>query len=108
VRTKFASAAVVPVAEQELARAREARKDTSSIPYFAEWQIDRTPGSNGAPEAQSKPLSDLPGKVPKAAETLEQTLEQLAARELWMNPDSLSDTGVRHLKVEVQKPSVRR
>jgi hypothetical protein len=34
---------------------------------------------------------------------LEQTLAQLAEREMWSDPDMLSDTGVRHLKVEVEK-----
>jgi hypothetical protein len=37
------------------------------------------------------------------AETLEQTLAQLAEREMWRDFDPLSDTGVRHLKVEVQE-----
>lgn len=109
VRAKFASAAVVPVAEQEVARAREARTDTAAIPYLAELRTDGTARSNAESETQSKPSRDLPGKVTHAAETLEQTLEQLAARESWTNPDALSETGVRHLKVEVQEqPTIRR
>jgi hypothetical protein len=38
----------------------------------------------------------------RGGKTLEQTLKQLAERERWTDPDSLSDSGVRHLKVEVQ------
>ena len=34
---------------------------------------------------------------------LEQTLAQLAEREKWNDPDVLSDTGVRHLKVEIEE-----
>ena len=105
VRTKFPSAAVVPVAEQEVVRARDARTDTSSIPYLAEPRMGGAPDSHRTSVSQSKPL-----KVPQPVETLEQTLEKLAERESWTNPDSLSETGVRHLKVEVQEhtPSVRR
>ena len=60
----------------------------------------------------SKPGSSTSSKgtknrAPEASrgrtETLEETLEQLAAREMWTDDDSLSDTGVRHLKVEFQK-----
>jgi hypothetical protein len=35
--------------------------------------------------------------------TLAQTLRQLAEREMWTDPDSLSESGVRHLRVEVQE-----
>ena len=34
---------------------------------------------------------------------LEQTLAQLAEREMWSDPDFLSDTGVRHLKIDFEK-----
>jgi hypothetical protein len=103
VRSYFASAAVVPVAEEEVTRAREAGRDTS-IPYLVQ-QVDRAPDSNstlGSPP-ESQPLSDIPRRRSRDAETLEQTLEKLAERELWADTDSLSETGVRHLRVEVQK-----
>src|SRR4029077_9383929 len=49
VRSTFASAAVVPVLEQEVTRAREAGMGTSAIPYLVEqrgdWEID----SSGTP-----------------------------------------------------------
>jgi len=89
VRSIFASAAVVPIVEQEVTRAREARMGSSAIPYLVEQRVDSGIDSNGTPES-------------------EQTLEPLAERGMWTDPDSLSETGVRHLRVEVQEhPSGR-
>jgi hypothetical protein len=104
VRSYFASAAVVPVAEQEVTRAREAGRDTA-IPYLVQEGVDRAADSNSTPGSprESQPLNDIPRRRSRDAETLEQTLEKLAERELWADPDSLSETGVRHLRVEVQK-----
>ena len=107
VRSNFASAAVVPVAEQEVTRARTAAMDTSAIPYLAQQRVDQALDSNGTPGSpnESKPVSDARRRVSRSAPTLEQTLKRLAAREKWTDPDSLSETGVRHLKIEVQKRS---
>lgn len=104
VRSNFASAAVVPVAEQEVTRAREAGMGASSIPYLAEQRVDRGSDSTGTPGSptESKHLSEVPRRVSRDPETLEQTLKRLAAREMWTDPASLSESGVRHLKVEVQ------
>ncbi|HJS91707.1 MAG TPA: hypothetical protein VJ738_17195 [Steroidobacteraceae bacterium] len=94
LRSSFASAAVVPVLDEEIARAREACTDTSPIPCLVQHRLDPALAT-GAPDggATSKP----------GAETIEQTLARLAQRELWSDPDFLSDTGVRHLKVEVEE-----
>jgi hypothetical protein len=97
VRSNFASAAVVPVGEQEVTRAREAAVGTSSIPCLVQQRVDR------ALESNSTPLSDIPRRISRNAETLEQTLAKLAERERWTDPDSLSESGVRHLRVEVQE-----
>ncbi len=94
VRSSFASAAVVPVLEEEITRAREACADGSSIPCLVQRRPDRTPDSTGS--------TDLHRSASPSAETLEQTLARLAEREIWSDPGLLSDTGVRHLKVEVQ------
>jgi hypothetical protein len=110
VRSVFASAAVVPIVEQEVTRASEAGTDTSAIPYLVEQRVDPGIDSNGTPGSptQSKPLSGASRRVSRGAETLEQTREPLAEREMWTDPDSLSETGVRHLRVEVQEhPSGR-
>jgi len=97
VRSNFASTAIVPVAEQEVSRAREAGMGTSSIPCLVEQGDDRGIDSNHTlPE--SEPPSDVRRRVPRRPDTLEQTLRRLARREMWIDP-ALNDTGVRHLKV---------
>jgi hypothetical protein len=102
VRTKFASAVVVPVTEEEMARAHEA--STGSL-GFADAPLPIGPMSDRSgmlsPAPKAKPLADRPRRSSQSTETLEQTLETLAAREMWNDPDSLSDTGVRHLRIEV-------
>ena len=105
VRSNFASAAVVPVAEAEVARAREAAVDNSSIPCLLQQQVDLALDSNGmqGPPTESKRLSDGRRGVSRRVETLEQTLKRLAEREMLTDPDALSDSGVRHLKVDVQE-----
>jgi hypothetical protein len=106
VRSNFASAAVVPVAEQEVTRAREAGTGTS-IPYREQPPGDRGLDSNGTPASPPEPKrsSEVPRRASRTGETLEQTLELLAERELWNDPDSPSESGVRHLRIEVQKHS---
>ena len=99
LRSNFASAAVVPVDEQEVARAREAGAGAFSIPSLVQQRVDPTPDPRSAPE--SKPPSAKPRR-PRGPETLMQTLKRLAEREVWSDPDTLSESGVRHLKVEVQ------
>jgi len=99
LRANFASAAVVPVVEQEVTRAREAAVGSYSIPYLAQQGVDPVPDFERT-AAESKPLSDMPRRASQTVETLEQTLERLAQRERWTNPDSLSESGVRHLRVE--------
>ena len=51
----------------------------------------------------SKAPAVRPSTSPKRRDSLEQTLELLAASEMFNDSDSLSETGVRHLKLEVQK-----
>jgi len=104
VRSNFAAAAVVPVEEQEVARAREAGNGSSSIPCLVQ---QRTDAVVPAP-TEIKPPSAVPRPVSKGPKTLMQTLKQLAEREMWTDPDSLSESGVRHLKVEVQERMSRR
>jgi hypothetical protein len=103
VRSSFASAAVVPVLEEEIAYAREACMDISSVPALVQQRLDeqhepaRMPAAPTAAKSENGRRRGADG-----AETLEQTLAQLAEREMWNDPDVLSDTGVRHLKVEIQ------
>jgi hypothetical protein len=96
LRSNFASAAVVPVAGEEVTRAREAAVGSSSIPYLVQERADPAPDF----DRTSKPVSVVPRRASQNLETLEQTLERLAQREIWTDPDSLSESGVRHLRVE--------
>jgi len=95
LRSSFASAAVVPVLDEEITRAREACTDAAVVPCLVQRRLDQALEPTGTSKSE-KP------RGAKGAETLEQTLAQLAERELWNDPDILSDTGVRHLKVEVE------
>jgi len=103
VRSSFAAAAVVPVDEQEVTRAREAGTGGSSIPCLVQQRIDTVVTHN-----EAKPPADMPRPVSRGPTTLMQTLKQLAEREMWTDPDLLSESGVRHLKVEVQERMSRR
>jgi hypothetical protein len=110
VRSTYASAAVVPVVEHEVARAREASVGNSAIPYLVWHRVDRGIDSDstaGAP-ARARPLSDPPRRVSRDAKAVEQTREPRAESDMWADPDSLSESGVRHLRVEVQEHSTGR
>ena len=110
VRSIFDSAAVVPIVEQEVTRAREAGMGTSAIPCLVDQRVDLGIESNGTPGSPppSKPLSVAPRRVRRGAEKVEPTLEPPAERGMWTEPDSLSESGVRHLRVEVQEHSTGR
>jgi hypothetical protein len=105
VCSTFASAAVVPVLEQEVTRAREAGMGASSIPYLGEQGVDRGIDLNGSSGAstQSNPLSDAPRRFSTAAAAVARSPEPLAKRGKLTDADSLSESGVRHLRIEVQE-----
>lgn len=108
--TRFATAAVVPVTEQEVTLAREEGKGGSLIPYLLQQRPDRPPDFDGftaAPPA-AKPGSESGRRASRGPATLEQTLRQLARREMLVDPDSVNSSGVRHLKVEVLERTSRR
>jgi hypothetical protein len=103
VRSSFASAAVVPVLDEEITCARDACMDTSLIPSLLRQRVDH--GLSGTPgwETVPNPASGQRHNASQGSGKLEQTLALLAEHEMWSDPDLLSDTGVRHLKVEVEK-----
>jgi hypothetical protein len=125
VRSKFASAAVVPVTEPERAHANEGRI-YGAVPGDAfQQQLDQALDSdnqslwaeeNDRPERPPPARSPSAGRKPAAAVkpgngsevTLEQSLEMLAAGESWNDPDSFNDTGVRHLNIVVEKRGTKR
>jgi len=102
MRSNFASAAVVPVAEQEVTCAREAAMEASSIPYLVQQRTARTSDGDGTPGTpmESKTLIGVRRSASRRPETLKETLQRLAEREMLTDPDSLSESGVRHLRVD--------
>jgi hypothetical protein len=110
VCSTFASAAVVPVLEQEVTRAREAGMGGAQIPYLGEQRVDQEIDSNGTSgsSTQSRSLSDAPRRVSRGATAVGQTLEPPTKRGVSPDTDSLSDSGVRHLRIEVQEHSTGR
>jgi hypothetical protein len=130
VRSSFASVAVVPISEEERAYGGERRLDPSALtgerkePDSFQRQIDQaldvdrpTPASpvehraagvpnraSVTPSAKAPAKPSAPPRDPTAGrDSLEQTLEMLASTELWSSEDTFSETGVRHLKVQVRK-----
>ena len=98
VRSKFASAVVVPVTEEEITRAQETSIGGLG---FERAHLSLEQPFDHSPLPKAKSLISRSRRSSQRTETLEQTLESLAEQETWNDPDSLSDTGVRHLKVEV-------
>lgn len=101
VRPSFASVAVVPVTEGERIQSDRTRIDTTALTNTFNQAAPAPPAPPAAPVV-SRPAARASGKK----DSLEQTLELMAASESWENnDDSLSETGVRHLIIQVQKRS---
>jgi hypothetical protein len=133
VRSEFASVAVVPVSPQERNRASEDEQKSSGLAFPKKTRrepveefklIDEPPAvpPPARPAAQSakpaaRPSAPQPpassrrgGKVRarehRSPQTLEETLEILGASQLEIDDgrgETLNESGVRHLRVEVQK-----
>ena len=105
VRTKFTAAVIVPVAEQERTQAYEPYSASPVAVNAGRNQPTPAQDSRRKPghTARSKSANGASRSPRKDAETLDQTLELLAKREMWTDPDTVSESGVRHLKVEVQE-----
>jgi hypothetical protein len=110
VRSSFESVAVVPISEEERKQGTAHAIDVAKLteqpkPKDAVQQrIDQVLRSDGEP---SKLLQASPPSKPRK-DSLDHTLELLAASEIWNDADSLSETGVRHLKVDIQKRAAKR
>jgi hypothetical protein len=106
VRSIFASAAVIPVVETELARVREATAGRSVIPNLVERRDEGVePDVYETAELPKEPRSPNRGRVRAAAG--HRTGQSGHRKEALIKTDPLSDSGVRHLKVEVQEQSGR-
>jgi hypothetical protein len=131
VRSEFNSVAVVPVSPAEKGRATEAETKASTgafqrkpieqkIEEFKLFDDDKPAApepppkaaplaaaeKKGGPARKNKPLGKVRAKEQRSPKTLEETLEILGASDLEIDNgrgEILNDTGVRHLRVEVQK-----
>ena len=132
VRSEFTSVAVVPVSPQERSRATDdlgkasaslSRKTHEHAPIeefklFDDAAVNAPVVRQPVRPAVSKPVAKPLGKrgksggnkvrarEPRSEKTLEETLEILGASQLEIDTgrgEIVNDTGVRHLKVEVQK-----
>jgi hypothetical protein len=114
VRSQFASAAVVPVSEQELRRARAARIDSASLASPAAsigWPLEPEQSPPHAPEINGRSATEDPeqqqaASSPVISASLQRKLEALARSEMSVDPDS--ESGVRHLKITVENRPSRR
>ena len=106
VLSSYATAAVVPVLEEEVTRARAAGRFTFVIPSVGEQRVDRDIDSSriSGPSTLSTPLLEVPPRVVRVTETVRQPVETSPKRPtLKEDSDSLSESGVRHLRIEVQE-----
>jgi hypothetical protein len=124
VRSRFGSVAVVPVTENERTHAIDHPIETKLLCDDFQRSIDATldadrsqtnaqksaePGNQAAPATpgtrnQAAPATPAQSPTTKRGDAaLEQSLAMLAADEMWNDPESLTETGVRHLKFEIQK-----
>ena len=123
VRSEFNSVAVVPVSPQERERATEDNRRFSGLgsppkrreredSEFKLIDSEETPRAATSPEPLAparnvrKGGAKVGARERRTPQTLEETLEILGANDLAIenaNGDTLSDTGVRHLRVEIQK-----
>jgi hypothetical protein len=93
-RATYRSAVIVPVTDVEIARAHDpvaqaaVRDSAAAVNRKSERPAERTDA--------------------RPAETLEETLETLAEREKWDNLGSTEDSGVRHLRVEMEQRRPKR
>ncbi len=109
-RRTFKDSAVVPVVEPEITRARDARTGAFAIPYLAAPEVEPMGDSNDSPgsPASATPLSVAPRRSPEGSNTDSKRSEPHVVRDMWSEQDSLSESGVRHLRVEAQDISTGR
>jgi hypothetical protein len=114
VRSHFASVAVVPITEQERVQATGQSIDPVLLSDEFQRSIDRAleadraqknppPVASASAERSASPASARRPAASKRNTSLEQTLDMLAESEMWNDPESHGETGVRHLKVEFGK-----
>lgn len=105
VRSAFASAAVIPVVEPEITRAREATVSSAAIPNLVEHRDEDSDADFYEPQTHPTRSS----RSVRGEERLEgeghRTRQLPDERRASSDSDPLSESGVRHLKVEMQEQS---
>ncbi|MBV8742263.1 MAG: hypothetical protein JOZ12_10775 [Sinobacteraceae bacterium] len=102
VRSMFASAAVIPVLEPEIAAAREAAARSSAIPNLVERRDEGVESDSHETDARATQTS-VSTHGQGRAERGQRASRPSDGRETSILSDPLSDSGVRHLKVEMQE-----
>jgi hypothetical protein len=108
VRSSFPSVAVVPVTEQERTHSSEAPIESKNLADPLRDSIDQALALDRSAPKPEPAKAPAPETARRRADSLEQTVEMLKSSEIWSTEESLSETGVRHLSVEVQKGKGRR
>jgi hypothetical protein len=105
VLSTFDSAAVIPVVEPEITRAREATLQDSAIPFLMEHSVEEEMESRRTWHSltHAEAISNTPYGASAEAETAAPERRARTARQRRIDADLLSESGVRHLKVEVQE-----
>ncbi len=101
LRSTFASAAVIPVVERDITRVREAAKSSSAVPNLVERR-DETVDFD-AWETEALPAPRPLGRGQTRSEREQRGRRLGDERQTPVEADPLSESGVRHLKVEVQE-----
>ncbi|MBS0377425.1 MAG: hypothetical protein JSS29_02980 [Proteobacteria bacterium] len=96
VRSTYASAAVVPVVESEVTRSREAAASAVGIPNLQDQRVEQ--------EIEFDSF-DLSGSRAEAGSWYRNHRgeDPHGESDTWAESDPLSESGVRHLKVEIQE-----
>jgi hypothetical protein len=102
VRAEFDAAAVVPVIEPEITRAREA-KTSDAIPFLEEPSADSRRGVSGMEESSTQTSSESARRRSGARADSGDEGAAAPAEDMWAEPDLMNDSGVRHLRVERQE-----
>jgi hypothetical protein len=102
VRSIFAAAAVIPVVEAHITRVREVAEVSSGIPNLVERRNEEAGSESNDAETPPTPPR-RPSRGQAHAGTGDWARHLNDDGEGSIEPDPLSDSGVRHLKVEVQE-----
>jgi hypothetical protein len=110
VRSHFPGVTVVPVTEPERQQGSDTAIDPGKLSDSFQRSIDEAlqPAPQPAPSSITTRARPAAAAAKRPKDSLEQTLELLAASQMWDDPEMHAETGVRHLSLEVQKKKSQR